>query len=61
MHVQALGLLLWHKYDVDKAVADLPNFAPYPDSWTVDDKVLYEQAFHLHGKNFNNLHMMVRF
>ena len=25
---QALGLLYWHKYNIEKAVEDLPNFCP---------------------------------
>ena len=26
--LQALGLLFWHKYSIEKAVEDLPNFCP---------------------------------
>ena len=57
--VQALGILLWHKHNVDRALADLPNYTPYPDSWTVEDKVLFEQAFYIHGKNFQRIHSVV--
>ena len=28
VHFQALGLLYWHKYNIEKAVEDLPNFCP---------------------------------
>lgn len=36
---QALGMLYWHGYDVEKAIHDLPNFTPLPEEWTVEDKV----------------------
>src|SRR6218665_514771 len=57
--LQALGLLYWHGYNVDQALADLPNFAPTPNNWTVEDLVLFEQAFHFHGKNFQKIHELV--
>lgn len=56
---QALGLLYWHGYNVDQALADLPNFAPTPNNWTVEDLVLFEQAFHFHGKNFQKIHELL--
>ncbi|XP_068121069.1 REST corepressor 1-like, partial [Hyperolius riggenbachi] len=45
---QALGMLFWHKHNIEKSLADLPNFTPFPDEWTVEDKVLFEQAFGFH-------------
>ncbi|KAI3352685.1 hypothetical protein L3Q82_020148 [Scortum barcoo] len=48
--VCALGMLFWHKHNIEKSLADLPNFTPFPDEWTVEDKVLFEQAFSFHGK-----------
>ncbi|KAA8582489.1 hypothetical protein FQN60_006160 [Etheostoma spectabile] len=36
---QALGMLLWHKHDVERSLADLANFTPFPDEWTVEDKL----------------------
>lgn len=57
---QALGMLLWHKHDVEKSLADLANFTPFPDEWTVEDKVLFEQAFGFHGKCFQRIQQMVR-
>ena len=36
---QALGMLFWHKHDLDRAMQDLANFTPFPDEWTVEDKV----------------------
>ena len=56
---QALGMLFWHKHNIDKALADLPNFTPFPDEWTVEDKVLFEQAFSFHGKSFHRIRQMV--
>ncbi|XP_074662552.1 REST corepressor 1-like [Tubulanus polymorphus] len=56
---QALGMLFWHKHHVEKALADLPNFTPYPDDWTTEDKVLFEQAFSFHGKSFHRIRQML--
>ncbi|XP_006825765.1 REST corepressor-like protein isoform X1 [Saccoglossus kowalevskii] len=56
---QALGMLFWHRHDVDKSLADLPNFTPFPDEWTVEDKVLFEQAFSFHGKSFHRIRQML--
>lgn len=57
---QALGMLFWHKHDLERAVLDLANFTPFPDEWTDEDKVLFEQAFQFHGKNFHRIRQMVR-
>ncbi|KAM4625005.1 REST corepressor 1 [Polymixia lowei] len=56
---QALGMLFWHKHNVEKSLADLPNFTPFPDEWTVEDKVLFEQAFSFHGKTFHRIQQML--
>ncbi|KAK6618361.1 hypothetical protein RUM44_002813 [Polyplax serrata] len=56
---QALGMLFWHKHDLEKAVLDLGNFTPFPDEWTVEDKVLFEQAFTFHGKTFHRIRQML--
>lgn len=53
-------MLLWHKHDVERSLADLANFTPFPDEWTVEDKVLFEQAFSFHGKSFHRIQQMVR-
>lgn len=58
---QALGMLFWHKHDLNRASMDLANFTPFPDEWTVEDKVLFEQAFQFHGKSFHRIRQMVRF
>lgn len=57
--LQALGMLFWHKHNVDRALTDLANFTPFPDEWTVEDKVLFEQAFSFHGKSFHRIRQMV--
>lgn len=57
---QALGMLFWHKHDLEKAICDLANFTPFPDEWTVEDKVLFEQAYQFHGKSFHRIRQMVR-
>lgn len=57
---QALGMLFWHKHDLERAVMDLANFTPFPDEWTEEDKVLFEQAFQFHGKSFHRIRQMVR-
>lgn len=57
--LQALGMLFWHKHNIEKSLADLPNFTPFPDEWTVEDRVLFEQAFSFHGKSFHRIQQMV--
>ncbi|KAL4711090.1 hypothetical protein ACJJTC_009461 [Scirpophaga incertulas] len=56
---QALGMLFWHKHDLTRASLDLANFTPFPDEWTVEDKVLFEQAFQFHGKSFHRIRQML--
>ncbi|XP_046664944.1 REST corepressor 3-like isoform X1 [Homalodisca vitripennis] len=56
---QALGMLFWHKHDLEKAICDLANFTPFPDEWTVEDKVLFEQAYQFHGKSFHRIRQML--
>ncbi|XP_048517600.1 REST corepressor isoform X2 [Dendroctonus ponderosae] len=56
---QALGMLFWHKHDLDRAMLDLANFTPFPDEWSVEDKVLFEQAFQFHGKSFYRIRQML--
>lgn len=56
---QALGMLFWHSYDVERALMDLTNFSPQVDEWTLEDQVLFEQAFQFHGKSFNRIRQML--
>ena len=52
-------MLFWHKHNIDKAFQDLGNFTPFPEEWTLEDKVLFEQAFAFHGKTFHRIKAMV--
>lgn len=56
---QALGMLFWHSYDLKSAMEDLCNFMPYPNEWSQEDEVLFEQAFQFHGKSFNRIRQML--
>jgi hypothetical protein len=56
---QALGMLFWHKHDLEKALVDLGNFTPFPEEWSKEDKVLFEQAFQFHGKCFHRIRQML--
>lgn len=56
---QALGMLCWHKFDLNRAYADLPNFVPYPNEWSVEDKVMFEQAYQFHEKQFGRIRQML--
>lgn len=56
---QALGMLLWHKHDVERSLADLANFTPFPEEWSTEDKVMFEQAFGFHGKSFHRIQQMI--
>merc|ERR1719410_1320630 len=42
-----------------RAIQDLSNFTPFPDEWSVEDKVLFEQAFQFHGKSFHRIRQML--
>lgn len=52
---QALAMLFWHQYDIEKAVADLPAYAPKPEEWTEEEKILFEKAFKRQGKKFERI------
>jgi hypothetical protein len=56
---QALGMLFYHNYDVNKAITDLPNFCPLQEDWSLEDMVIFEQAFRYHGKNFQRIRSML--
>jgi len=52
---QALGILLFNKYDVAQSKADLAEYAPNEDpidAWDEDDRVLFEIAYRLNSKSF---------
>ncbi|XP_077970074.1 REST corepressor 3-like isoform X2 [Styela clava] len=56
---QALGLLFWHKHDIEKSLKDMSNFTPMPDDWSDEDKVLFEQAYTFHGKSFRRIQQLL--
>jgi hypothetical protein len=58
---QALILLHWHKYDLEATYADLGKYAPRPNDWTPEEKILFEQAYWLYGKNFNKIRQVVMY
>ena len=56
---QALGLLYFNKHDIKKSLSDMCLFVPCPNEWTSEDKIVFEQAFMFHGKNFNKIKQVV--
>jgi len=56
---QALAILFYNEYNIEKTLGDMQMFVPIPDEWTSEDKVLFEQAFLFHGKNFNKIRTML--
>merc|ERR1719318_519187 len=56
---QALAMLFWHKHDMDRALQDLANFTPVPNEWSMDDKLLFQQAFKIQGKSFKRIQQML--
>jgi len=52
---QALGLLMYHEYDLNLAKEDLAIYRPSEtgiDSWDADDRIIFETAYRLHAKSF---------
>lgn len=56
---QALGVLYWHKFDLECAMADLANYLPYPDEWSMEDRALFEQAYQFYNKNFHKINTLL--
>ncbi|KAF7488349.1 hypothetical protein SSS_01671 [Sarcoptes scabiei] len=56
---QSLGLLFWHDYHLECALADLPNYYPIPDEWSIEDKALFDQAYQFHHKNFAKIQQLL--
>ncbi|XP_066428529.1 REST corepressor 3-like [Eleutherodactylus coqui] len=56
---QALGLLLHHGYNIEEAVADMPNFMPVKKIWTEDEKKKFEFGFKSYGKQFRLIQRML--
>ena len=34
-------------------------FSPFTEEWSMEDKVIFEQAFQYHGKNFQRIRAML--
>ena len=56
---QALVLLFWNNYDLEKSYKDMVKFVPKPNDWTHEEKILFEQAYWLYGKNFNKIRQVL--
>ena len=56
---QALGMVFWHKHDLEGAMLDLANYTPFSEKWNIEDKVMFEQAFQFHGKSFQRIRQML--
>jgi hypothetical protein len=56
---QGLALLFWHNYDIVQSLADMNYYVPVPNEWSREDKILFEQAYMFHGKNFNKIRQVV--
>ncbi len=56
---QALGLLYFNKHNISKSLSDMLLFVPQPNEWTNEDKIVFEQAYMYHGKNFNKIKQVV--
>jgi len=52
---QALGMLYWHGYHIERALEDLKHFTPLPDEWSLEDKVIFDQSFSSYGKHFSRI------
>lgn len=52
---QALGILLYHNYNIPDAERDIKDYRPAEtgiDSWDADDRTIFETAYRLHAKSF---------
>jgi len=52
---QALGILLFHDYNVAKARQELKEYKPAEtgiDAWDADDRTMFETAYRIHAKSF---------
>ena len=56
---QALGMVFWHKHDLEGAMEDLGNYTPFSEKWNLEDMVMFEQAFQFHGKSFQRFRQML--
>lgn len=38
-HFQALGMLFWHKHNLEKSLTDLANFTPFPGNQSINQSI----------------------
>lgn len=55
-----LGIIKWHKGDLDAVQTDLTNYVPKKDYWNTDDRAKFFMALDAHNKNFNVIKDLVR-
>lgn len=59
--VGILGMLIYHRYNFEKATTDLANYVPFrEDEWSREDHLLLDQALKIHAKNFQAIKTMVK-
>jgi len=56
---QALSILMYSKSDVQKAAGNLKLLAPSPDTWTIEEKYLFEQSLTWYGKSFLDIRQVL--
>ena len=52
-------MFFWHKHDLHLALQDLANWTPGPDQWREEEKIIFQEAFKLHGKSFQRIREML--
>ena len=56
---QALLLLAHNKHDIKASLLKTKRFLPAPTEWSDEDRILFEQAYNYHGKNFYKIKQCV--
>jgi len=56
---QTLSLLTVNNYDYKKAIVKCKEYVPTPDEWSIEDKIIFEQAYNIYGKNFYKIKQCV--
>ena len=57
---QGLAMLCWNKHDLQASLIRMKEYKPKCVEWSEEDKILFEQAFMYHGKNFNKIRHVVK-
>lgn len=56
---QALALLCINKHDIPVSLMNTNHYVPTPNEWSEEDKIIFEQAYNYHGKNFYKIKQCV--